>query len=86
MKSQKVKKHCLNIDKAMMLVKEELTATEAKKYNRESFVKELREEQDVICSVQTTVELKKCLPYTITLLVAIAKKAGCTVDELIKEI
>ena len=83
---KKVKKHCLDIDKAMQKAKDSLTASKSAKYNRKQYVEELVKEQEVVLTVQTTVELKKALPYTITLLVAMAKKAGCTVDELIKEI
>lgn len=85
-KTKKVSKYSIDIDKAIQLVKEDLTATEAKSYNRVKFVEELKQEHGVICSTQTMVELKREAAYAFTLVKAIADKAGCTVDELLKEI
>lgn len=89
-KTQKKSKYGLDVDKAMKLIKSEKFTDEQKderkKYNRPEFVQELTQEKDVVCSTQTLVELKRKLPYTFTLVKAIAEKAGCTVDELIKEI
>lgn len=89
-KKQKRSKYSLDVDKAIKLVKAskftEEKKDQTKKYNRPEFVQELTEEKNVICTVQTLVELKRKLPYTFTLVKAIAEKAGCTVDELLKEI
>ena len=89
-KTQKESKYSLDVDKAMLLIKEAKINSgeknEKEKYNRPEFVEELIQEKDVICTTQTLVELKRKLPYTFTLVKAISEKAGCTVDDLLKEI
>ena len=84
-------KHKLDFDELFYLAKEKhrkKCKKSGKKisYYKADYIKELEEEQGINLTVRNLDYMKGSLPYTISVLVAMAKKAGVKIEDIILDV
>ncbi len=81
--SIKAPQHKLNFDKIMSKAK---AKTKKKtRYTREDYLNELEEEQGVKINVRSIQNLSASLPYAVSVLSAMAKKANTSIEKIIEK-